>query len=181
VNFALVGGAKYALLKSARTGTIVTVGGDAKVYTSPAYLDLHPWAGVGQRFDVMQGLDVQAQVGLDLELRSPQALRYEAGLAAELRASDVVSAFVETSMDFKYLGGIPYDSVNEAGETVTMKTGSGMRFAVATFGLKFQASKPRNDDGDGRLDVGLGANIPASSNYWGFYNGAVSIDGDWRL
>ncbi len=176
-NFALAGGAKYALLKSARTGTIVTGGADLKLYTSPAFVDLHPWVGVGQRIDVLEGLDLQAQVGMDIEARSPFSPRYEAGFAAELRATSVVSAFVETSADFKYPGGIPYEGTGGA----DMTTPSGYRFVVATFGLRFQAAKPRNDDGDGRLDVGLGANLPASANYWGFYQGAATIDGDWRL
>jgi len=181
VNYALLGGVKYAVLKSARTGTIVTAGTDFKLYTDPSFPDLHPWIGAGQRFPVLFGLDVQAQVGADLEIRSPFATRYEAGLAAELRASEVVSAFVETSMDVKYPGGVPYSFTGADGQTSTMSTESGSRFVVATFGLRFQAAKPKNADGDGRIDVGLGANVPASANYWGFYNGAVSIDGDWKL
>jgi hypothetical protein len=165
-NTAIAVGAKYALLKSARTNTIVTGALDFKVYAAPAYPDINPWIGVGQRFDVLDGLDVQAQVGIDAELRDPAGLRYQAGLAAELRAAEIVSAFAETSMEFKYLGNDDFGS---------------FRFMVATFGLRFRGAKERNADGDGRLDVALGANMPYSTNYWGFYRGAVSLDADYAL
>jgi hypothetical protein len=165
-NTAILAGGKYALLKSARTNTIVTGALDLKVYAGPSFVDLNPWIGIGQRFDVLDGLDVQAQFGVDAELRDPAGLRYNAGLAAELRAAEIVSAFAETSMTFKYLGNDDYGP---------------FRFMVATFGLRFRGAKERNADGDGRLDVGLGANMPYSINYWGFYRGAVSIDADYAL
>jgi hypothetical protein len=165
-NTAILAGGKYALLKSARTNTIVTGALDVKVYAGPSFVDLNPWIGVGQRFDVLDGLDVQAQFGVDAELRDPAGLRYNAGLAAELRAAEIVSAFAETSMTFKYLGNDDYGP---------------FRFMVTTFGLRFRGAKERNADGDGRLDVGLGANLPYSINYWGFYRGAVSIDADYAL
>jgi hypothetical protein len=165
-NTSIAAGAKYALLKSARTNTLITGALDLKVYAAPSFVGLNPWVGVGQRFDVMEGLDVQAQFGLDAELRDPAGLRYNAGLAAELRASEIVSAYAETSMEFKYLGNDDFGT---------------FRFMVASFGLRFRAAKARNDDGDGRLDVGLGANMPYSLNYWGFYRGAVSVDADYAL
>jgi hypothetical protein len=165
-NSALNAGAKYALVKSARTGTIVTGGADLRLYTSPSFVGVHPWVGAGQRFDVLGGLDVQGGVGLDAELRDPFGLRYEANLGASLQASPIVSAFAETSTDYKYLGN---DSVDP------------FRFMVATFGMEFQAVKAKNAQGDGRLDVHLAANIPYHAKYWGFYEGAVTLGADWYL
>ncbi len=165
-NFAINLGAKYALIKSARTKTILTTGLDFKVYTSPAFPDLYPWVAFGQRIDVLDGLDLQLQVGVDTELRDPLGARFSGGFNAELKASEMVSAFVETTGEFKYLNNDDYGP---------------FRFMTATFGLKFRGAKARNDDGDGRLDVGLAANIPYSYNYWGFYRGAVSVDADYAL
>lgn len=165
-NSALNAGAKYALVKSARTGTVVTGGADVRLYTSPSFLGLHPWVGAGQRFDVLGGLDVQGSLGVDAEVRDTFALRYEANAGAALQASPIVSAFVETSTDTKYLKN---DAVDP------------FRFMVASFGMKFQAVKPKNAEGDGRLDVHLAANIPYAYKYWGFYEGAVTIGADWYL
>ena len=165
-NSALNAGAKYALVKSARTGTLVTGGADVRLYTSPSFLGLHPWVGVGQRFDVLGGLDVQGSLGVDAEVREAFALRYEANAGAALQASPIVSAFVVTSTDTKYLKN---DAVDP------------FRFMVASFGMKFQAVKPKNAEGDGRLDVHLAANIPYAYKYWGFYEGAVTIGADWYL
>lgn len=166
-NFALVTGAKYALVKSARTGTLLTGGVDLKLYTGPAYIDVRPMVGFGQRFDVMDGLDVQAQIAVDVEARDPAGIRYFGGFGAELRPNSTVSVFAETSMNFKYIGNDDFNGP--------------FRFLITTFGLRFNAAKPKNEDGDGKLDIGLGANVPYSTNYWGFYEGAITANADYYL
>ena len=165
-NSAIALGGKYALLKSARTNTLLSAGLDFKVMMSPAFVDLRPAISFGQRFDLLEGLDVMAQVGTDLELRDPFGLRMFGGLHLELQANKTVSAFVETTANFKDLG-------NEAHGPY--------RFLVASFGLRFTAVKGKNENDDGRIDVGLGANTPYSINYWGFYRGAISAAADWNL
>ena len=120
----------------------------------------------------LDGLDIQAQVASDLELREPFAARFFGGLNATLRANEMVSVFVETSINFKYMG--------EGDEDFALE--EPFRFMVATFGIKFRAAKGHDQaDQDGRMDLGLAANIPYSYNYWGFYRGAVGITGDYYL
>lgn len=165
-NTAIVVGPKYAILKSARTRTIVTGLLDAKIFTDPAFFTLHPGVGIGQRLDVLEGLDLQGQIGIDAELRNPVGIRYFGGVGGHLQASDKVGVFLETSVNMKYLGADDYET---------------FQFMVMSFGMKFNAMKAKNTDGKGRLDVGLAADFPYSYRYWGFYRGAVTLMADWYL
>lgn len=165
-NFAFTPGAKYAFIKSARTGTVLTGGLDLRIYAGPAFVGVRPNVGFGQRFKVMDGLDVQATLAVDPEFRDPFGMRYFAGLGAQLHPNETVSVFLESSMNMKHLGSEEVEP---------------FRFMITTFGLKFTAAKPKNQDGDRQVDLGIGANIPYSVNYWGFYRGAVTIDGSYNL
>lgn len=164
-------GAKYALIKSSRTGTILTPGIDLDILTvggaDAVPLMPYPKLAFGQRIDLLDGLDIQAQIGARLDLRSGFDPIYSAGLSIELRPSEVVTAFVETTGDIKYLGA---DDVEQP-----------FKFFVATFGLRFRAKKPTNTQGDGRIDVGLAASAPYAYSYWADYNGAANIAGDFYL
>ncbi|MFZ5481635.1 MAG: hypothetical protein ACOZNI_33035 [Myxococcota bacterium] len=167
-SFVIDAGGKYSLIKSVRTGFLLTAMLDAKIYTVPTSFAMRPAIGAGKRFDFLEGLDVQAQLATDLELRDPFAARYFGGVSATLRANKTVSAFVESSMNFKYLGA---PEIREP-----------FQFMVATFGLKFRAAKGHDEqDQDGRVDLGLAANVPYSYKYWGLYSGAVTIGGDYYL
>lgn len=154
-------GAKYAIIKSARTGTILSGGLDVYGNTLPAYAGLRPILSFGQRFQVMDGLDVQAQVALDLELRNPFGVRWNAGLGAELHPNKVVSVFVETDIDMKYVGA----------QDVPL-----FFFNTAIFGLKF-VPRAGDKDGHGRFEAGLAADAPYAYQYWGFYRGGVDLMG----
>jgi hypothetical protein len=127
---------------------------------------------------VLNGLYLQAEVGVTAELRDPPGLRYFYGFDAELRANDVVYAYVETTGTLKYLGSEDFGA---------------FRFMVASFGMKFVPSKGglptvlANKDGPIIMHdkkpfvVTLGANIPYSTNYWGFYQGSVTVGAEWYL
>ncbi len=158
-------GAKYAIIKSSRTGTILTAGLDIKLNMSPTFVAFRPIVSFGQRFRVMNGLDISAQMAADLEARDDSDIRYNWGLHGELRPNDVVSLFWEWAWDAKYLS---HPDVKDS-----------FRFFTTTFGLKFNAQKPKTEQGDGRLDAGVGAAFPYASNYWGFYAGGVDIMGDY--
>jgi hypothetical protein len=160
-------GAKYAIIKSARTGTILSAGLDLKLNTSPTFLAFRPTVGFGQRIRVAQGLDLAAQMAVDIETREGSDLRYNWGLSANLRANETVSVFWEWSWDAKYLS---HPDVSDS-----------FRFFTTTFGLKFTAKKATNAQGDGRLDAGLGAVLPYATNYWGFYLGGVDLMADYYL
>lgn len=160
-------GAKYAIIKSSRTGTILSAGVDLKLNTSPTFLAVRPVVAFGQRIRFLKGLDIGAQMAVDIETREYSDLRYNWGLNANLRANDVVSVFWEWSWDAKYLS---HPDVDDS-----------FRFFTTTFGLKFTAKKQTDDQGSGRLDVGLGAALPYATNYWGFYLGGVDVLADYYL
>jgi hypothetical protein len=154
-------GTRYAFLKSSRTQTIFSGGLDFNLNYPKVYPSLQPMLGIGQRFDVLLGLDVQAQVGAVAEFSKPAAMRYLGGLSVELRGNETVAAFAETSNNVKYLSA---DEVEP------------FTFMVGTFGLKFFPVKGKGDNLDGRMFVDLAASIPYSWHYWGFYQGAVKSD-----
>jgi hypothetical protein len=102
-----------------------------------------------------------------LDFRSGFEPIYPAGLIIELRPNEIVSAFVETSMDIRYLSS---DEINES-----------FKYFVGTFGIRFRAKKPTNDDGDGKITAGLAATAPYAYSYLGYYRGAATIFGDIYL
>ncbi len=171
-------GGKYALIKSARTNTVVSGALDFDLNFSPTFPTLRPAIMAGQKLPILQGLYLQAMVGLDAELRSPLGLRYFYGFNAELRANEVVYAYAETSGTLKYLGADNFDP---------------FRFMVLSFGMKFVPTKGgfptvlAEKDGffvshDKKpVVIVLGANIPYSSRYWGFYRGSVTLGAEWYL
>ena len=172
-------GGKYAIIKSARTHTVLSGALDLRLNASPTVVGLRPAILAGQAFpNVMQGLYLQAAVGITGELRDPPGLRYFYGFDAELRPADLVYVFVETTGELKYLGSDQFDS---------------FQFMVASFGLKFVPTKGgfpsvlANKEGflithDKKpLVISLGANIPYSYRYWGFYRGSVTIGAEFYL
>ncbi|MFN7143738.1 MAG: hypothetical protein ACK4YP_08195 [Myxococcota bacterium] len=175
---AVVLGGKYGIIKSARTNTVVSGALDFKLNAIPTFPTLSPKIMAGQKLDILEGLYLQAEFGIDAELRNPAGLRLFYGFNAELRANEVVYAFAETSGTFKHLGADAYDP---------------FRFMVASFGMKFVPTKGgfpdvlANEDGffvshDKKpVLIVLGANIPYSTRYWGFYRGSVTLGAEWYL
>jgi hypothetical protein len=160
-------GAKYAIIKSSRTGTLLTAGVDLKLNMSPTFLAVRPIVSFGQRFRVAKGLDIMGQMAVDIETREYSDLRYNWGLAANLAANETVSVFWEWSWDAKYLS---HPDVPDS-----------FLFFTTTFGLKFTALKSTDPQGDGRLDAGVGGVFPYATNYWGFYPGGVDLLVDYYL
>lgn len=159
------GGAKYALIKSARTKSILTAAVDLGLNTRPRnlYPTIAPTIAFGQRLDVLQGLDLAVQVSAIPEFHAPFNLRYTGGLTAELRANEIVYAFTETQFNFRKVD----DSLFE--------------FNTISFGLRFVPKKKTNDSGDGRAIIGIGANVPYLHDYWSPYQGAVNADVNYYL
>jgi hypothetical protein len=146
-------GTHYALVKSARTNTIVTGIFDVHANTLPFFPGIRPQVGFGKHFRVGGGLDVQAEAGVDLAFQSPISLLYIGGANVTYHASKSVCFFAETSMTMKNLfwdqGGV-------------------FRFDVATFGITFTLAKSQF--------ASLAANAPYSTNYWGYHFGSVMAD-----
>ncbi len=157
-------GARYAIIKSARTGTVLSGGLDLKINASPTFVAFRPTIGFGQKLRIMEGLDLQASFSVDAETREDSDLRWNWAFMAGLRPNEIVSVFWEWDWDAKYLS-------NPDVKTFT--------FFTTNFGLKFRAKKPTDEQGNGRIDVGLGASFPYATNYWGFYNGSVNFLGDF--
>ncbi len=162
----ITAGAKYALIKSARTNTMLTAGLDLGLDTKPAnlYPTVAPTIGVGQRINVLRGLDLSLQFSAIPEFHSPINLRYTGGLSAELRANETVYAFAETAVNFRKLPDALFD------------------FNTVSFGLRFvPTAKKMKDDGSGKVVVGVGANVPYLHDYWSLYEGAVNADVNYYL
>ena len=158
-------GGKYAILKSARTNTILTVAVDVGLHTLPAnlYPTVSPTIAFGQRFNVLGGLDVAAQVSMVPEFHTPLQARYGGGVTAELRANETVYAFVETAVNMSPVADRLF------------------AFDTVSFGLRFVPTQKVKEDGSGKAVVGLGANLPYYHNYWQLYQGAVNADVNYYL
>ena len=158
-GWSIEGGVKYAFVKSRRTNTLVTAILDAHLNTGPAFLSLRPVVAYGKRVDmpVGNGLDINIQVGADLEFRSPVRVVYVGGFNLFYWATPTVGAFVESSFSMK--GGL------EEG----FGSGNPFAFNLLTFGLRFQ---PSSQD----TQVAFGANVPYAQNYWGHHYGAIQGD-----
>ena len=86
-------------MKSSRTQTLFTGIMDFRMALSPAYLAVRPQVAFGQRFG--EQLDVQAQVGIDYELRSGSQVRIIGGVNVTGRIDERVAVFVETNYNAK--------------------------------------------------------------------------------
>ena len=161
-GFNIEAGAKYALIKSARTNFILTGMLDFHLNTLPTFPALRPQIGVGKRFAMggVKALDLQATVGVDAELRISEqmALLYLAGLNANFRASERVAFFAETSFvgkDFFWDSG---------------KNSHFFRFPLLTFGITFWMDKKD------KITSTIAANAPYAYSYWGYHFGGVMGD-----
>jgi hypothetical protein len=153
-------GARWAVVKSARTHTFVTLIGDVRFNVAPAFVAFRPQVAAGKRFGK---LDLQGQAGVDIAPRQILDFRITGGLNATYRASDAVAVFAETSVFMSSLSG-----------------DFGLyRFNTVTFGMKFfprqKAEKPEN------TEINLGAAVPYSSAYWQYHFGSLTGQGVFYL
>jgi hypothetical protein len=153
-------GARMAVHKSLRTQSILTVIGDLHFNTNPAFIGLRPQLAYGQRFG---DFDVQAQAGIDLELRKFAGLRVIGGANITYRAAETVGLFLETSVNMKNFEW-------ESGP---------FRFNVVTFGMKFFPSKSPDKIND--LEVNMGTSVPYTSNYWMYHYGSIMAQTNYYL
>lgn len=151
-GWSIEGGPRYALIKAARTQTILTVIGDLRLNADPAFFGFRPQLAFGFRAG---DVDIQMQGGVDLDTRPNAGLPLVGGFNGTYNATDNVGVFAETSVYMKFvgstLGTLPY------------------RFNTASFGLKFY---PVEQD-EGRLEVNVGASVPYTFNYWMFHFGSI--------
>jgi hypothetical protein len=153
-------GGRMALHKSLRTQSILTIIGDLHFNTNPAFLGIRPQLAYGQRFGK---LDVQAQAGIDLELRSFAGLRVVGGANLTYRAAETVALFLESNINMK---------------NFEWENGP-FRFNVVTFGLKFFPSKSTKNAED--LEINMGTSVPYTSNYWMYHYGSIMVQTNYYL
>ena len=159
-------GVKFAMLKSARTNTLLTVLADARVNLNPAYVGFRPQLGFGQRIRINEEtfIDAQLQGGTELVTYGIFSPRIVGGANVSVAPGDTVRFYFETSTYMKDLG---WDQ------------GGSFRFNVVGFGVKF-LERGKTQSGS-RFEAGGGAIAPYSSNYWAFHSGAVGLDFNYYL
>jgi len=145
--------ARYALIKSVKTNTLLTAIGIVHFNVDRAFLGFRPMIAAGKRFG--DRLDVQAQFGSELELTGPVGVRLFIGANVTYRASDTVAMFVETSGQLKNITFDPRP----------------FNFTVLTFGLKFMP-QPNGMD-PGQLQFNVGANVPYATSYYMAHFGSI--------
>lgn len=154
-------GVRYAAIKSARTKTLVTGILDVHFNVNPFFTGVRPQVAVGQRLDVMSGLDIQGQLGVDLPIGYGDRFspHYIGGLNVSLAPSEILRVYAETSTTIKD----PFSDLVD----------SSFRYNLATIGLKFISRKGKNTD---RAEIGAAASIPYATSYWGYHYGAIGAD-----
>ncbi len=154
----LEAGTRYALVKSPRTNMLVTGLLDLHFNANPFFLGVRPQVAVGKRLDVAGGLDLQAQVGTDLEVRSPFSYRILAGINAFLRLSGTVGVFLESTVNMR-------PGPEGAGPFAFNLLGVGMRF------------EPRKLP----ADILFSASAPYYQNYWGYHYGSAMVVAEYTF
>jgi hypothetical protein len=163
-------GARYSIIKSARTKTWLTAIGDVRMSTAPVYPSIRPQLAFGQRFDLGTGrMDIQVQGGPDLAFVKTDTgdslfdPRVVGGGNITFAPVPTVRIYMETSVTMKALG---WDE------------GGSFRFNVVTFGLKIMGRQP---SGDPQYEIGVGATAPYTTNYWRYHQGSITGDLNYYL
>jgi len=148
-------GVKWALVKSTRTQTVLTLMTDAHLNLNPAFPGLRPQLAFGKRFG--DTLDLIVMGGGELEFRDPLGVVATGGAHITVHASDTVGVFFETNTHFK--------NFNWEGDVFT--------FDVLSFGMKFYPQKASVESTSRKdMEVNLGATIPYWAQYWQYHYGS---------
>lgn len=144
-------GVRYAAIRSVRHHALLTVVGDLRFNTSPAFLAIRPMVAGGKRFSFGEyALDVQAQLAPDLQARGKVGFPLVGGGNVTFYANDTVALFAETSLNMKWVDDYAF------------------RFNVFSFGIKFFPGEVK-----GKWEANLGGSAPYGSQYWASHFGAV--------
>lgn len=156
-------GPRFALVKSARTQTLLTLSVDARINGNPLYPSLRPVLGFGKKFGSVQ---LQAQAGADVQLRdiggTTVQARYSGGAQVQWAPSDRVAVFAETLL---YFNPQPADGVFDGGL---------FSFTVVSAGLTFYPSINPNKPDARNLEAKVGGSLPVASQYYQFYVGSIN-------
>lgn len=158
-------GARWALVKSARTNTIVSLIADLRMNTIPAYPGVRPQLAIGKRIGKV---DAQLQGGADFEYRTWTGADGQSversflpnivgGVSLYYAASERVGMFAETAT---FMRPMAAEGAFEGGL---------FRFNVLSFGMKFFPGKSV----DRNQEVNFGATVPYMQQWWQFHYGSV--------
>jgi hypothetical protein len=163
-------GARYAIIKSARTQFLLTAIGDFRFNLNPAFPAFRPMLGAGKRVELgTVKIDINAQGGSDLAFMrdsagdlsfSPRAM---GGANIMVMPADNVRAFIETSVYMKGFGREQTDAFS---------------FNQVSVGIQFVGRKSKTEE---RYSASLGASVPVQQNYWGYHDGSVAGDFNYFL
>jgi len=167
-GYSIEAGPRFALVKSPRTQTIISINPDLHFNTNPSFPAFAPSIAAGKR---LGKLDAQLQAGVDFELRSEQTAdgtgtttglrtRFRGGASFFYAASDTVGFFGETYLNMRQ---VQPDNAFD---------GSLFSFNVVTFGMKFfPAVKSR--PGEAPIETNIGATVPYMQSYWQYHYGSI--------
>lgn len=157
-------GARYAIIKSARSNFLLTAIGDLRLNLNPAFLGVRPQLAVGKRFEFGEiDVDAQLQGGTELVTAGIFSPRVVGGANVSVAPNETVRFYFETSTYMKDLG---WDQ------------GGSFRFNVISFGLRFLE---RGKGVNSKYEAGAGAIAPYSSQYWSYHSGALALDFNYFL
>lgn len=150
-------GVKYAFLKSARLQMLGTANLD---FVFGANLAIRPTVGVGKKFDLPDGMMLQAMAQLGSEVVWSPSFdpRLQGGFQVVFAPTTTVNFFVETMAYMKDL---------------TWEQGDAFAFNTFTFGLKFFDKRSVQNP---QYEAGMGASMPYYYKYWRQHYGAVMGD-----
>lgn len=156
-------GVKWAVLKSAKTNTVVSLLGDLRLNFGPFFAGVRPQVAFGQ---IVGPFEVQAQVGIDAELRKYPAINLIGGVHMAYRINKSIGVFLESRVQHKHL----------------TRADGAFGFDTVSFGLKFYPKVNKTDTFD-RLEVDAGASVPYVRAYWqphfGAINGQIAYYDPW--
>lgn len=162
-------GPHWAIVKSTRTNTLLTLIADVRLNASPFFPAVRPQLAFGKRIGK---LDLQAQAGVDLEFRERFVPlrgdvlgvepRIVGGINLYYAASERVGIFAEAGVFMKPVGG-----------SGAIFSGGTFAFNTASAGLKFFPSNKNRPDAR-NMEANLGVNVPAGQNWWQFHAGSIA-------
>jgi len=164
-GWSIEGGAKYAVVKSVRTQSLVTLLGDIRVNQIPFFVGLRPQIAAGKIFALPNNfrLDIMGQLGTELQFYNGVQAVLIGGFHASFVASDTVRVYIEGNAYMK-------DFLWEAGP---------FAFNTVTFGLKFR-KKPGTDQYgramENQFEGAIGTTVPAQYKYWRYHYGSITGD-----
>ena len=159
-GWSIEAGVTWSPLKSNRTGTIVSLIGDVRFNTIPAFAAFRPQVGVGQI--IADIIHVQLQVGTDIEARRFSGVHLIGGGNVTVRIAPPIGVFVEANADMKNL---------------TWKDGGVFTFDTATFGFKFYPRVGKREPG--AIEANIGGTLPFAAQYWAYHFGSVMAQANY--